>query len=95
MYALCTGSMCLAVASNGLDEDCGRPAAAPCGTDKKPKKKVKKQNGTPEEGTGTETTPAQNKKKKKRKLTDTAEPPGEGQTRDNDCHQWIVYVVVN
>lgn len=68
--------MCSAVGSDGHDENCGEKPAAPCGTDGKLKKKVKKQNGAPEEGTSKEMTPGQKKKKKKRKLTDTAEPPG-------------------
>ncbi|XP_023273401.1 ATP-dependent RNA helicase DDX18 [Seriola lalandi dorsalis] len=73
--------MCLSVNSNGLEEDCCEKPAAACKADRKPKKKQKKQNGEPVEGTSTEKTLAQKKKKKKRKLTDTNESPAEKKTK--------------
>lgn len=67
--------MCLAAATNGLEEEC--PAQAT--TDTKATKLKKKQKNQPEvqsEETTTEETPLKKKKKKKRKLGDAAEPPG-------------------
>lgn len=74
---MCFVAMCLTVNLNGLEEGCCEEPA--CVTDKKLKKKQKKQIEEPVEGTTAEDTPLKKKTKKKRKLADTAESPGNSQ----------------
>ncbi len=72
--------LCLTVNDlNGLGEGCCEEPA--CLTDKKSKKKQKKQLEVPAEGTAAGDTPLKKKTKKKRKLADAAESPGNSSVR--------------